>query len=84
MPESLRNGVQTSMTEQEIHRIVEKQREFFRSGKTLDISWRIGQLKKLKDAVLIGKTHLNLPLREHPYGGSNEKIKMRLLKIFER
>ncbi len=39
-------------TEQEISAIVEKQRSFFRSGKTLDVSWRIAQLKKLKQAVL--------------------------------
>jgi aldehyde dehydrogenase (NAD+) len=34
--------------------------------------------------VLTGKTHFNLPLREHPYSGKYEKIKMRLLKLFER
>ena len=34
--------------------------------------------------VLQGKTHFNLPLREHPYSGKAEKIKMRLLKLFER
>lgn len=34
--------------------------------------------------VLMGKTHLNLPLREHPYGGKNEKAKMKLLKLFEK
>lgn len=34
--------------------------------------------------VLKGKTHFNLPLREHPYTGKNEKLKMFLLKIFER
>jgi len=34
--------------------------------------------------VLKGKTHFNLPLREHPYSGKCEKMKMRLLKIFER
>ena len=34
--------------------------------------------------VLTGKTRLNLPLREHPYGGKNEKIKMKLLKMFEK
>lgn len=38
--------------EKEIHEIVEKQRAFFRSGKTLDVSWRIEQLKKLKAAVI--------------------------------
>ena len=34
--------------------------------------------------VLTGKTHFNLPLREHPYGGKNEAAKMKLLRIFER
>ena len=34
--------------------------------------------------VLKGKTHLNLPLREHPYSGKYEKLKMFLLKRFER
>jgi aldehyde dehydrogenase (NAD+) len=34
--------------------------------------------------VLKGKTRFNLPLREHPYTGKHEKLKMRLLKMFER
>ena len=34
--------------------------------------------------VLMGKTHFNLPLREHPYLGKHEKLKMFLLKMFER
>ena len=34
--------------------------------------------------VLKGKTHWNLPLREHPYGGKNEQSKMKLLKLFEK
>ena len=34
--------------------------------------------------VLKGKTHFNLPLREHPYSGKYEKLKMFLLKKFER
>ena len=35
----------------DIKAIVEKQREFFRSGATLDVKWRIAQLKKLREAV---------------------------------
>ncbi|MBR6085174.1 MAG: aldehyde dehydrogenase family protein [Spirochaetales bacterium] len=35
-------------------------------------------------SVLKGKTHLNLPLREHPYTGKAGKKKMKLLKIFEK
>lgn len=34
--------------------------------------------------VLTGHTRLNLPLREHPYHGKNEKIKMKLLRMFEK
>ena len=34
--------------------------------------------------VLKGKTHFNLPLREHPYSGVKGKIKMKLLKGFEK
>jgi len=34
--------------------------------------------------VLKGKTYFNLPLREHPYSGKYEKIKMSILKKFER
>ncbi|MBP5313791.1 MAG: aldehyde dehydrogenase family protein, partial [Eggerthellaceae bacterium] len=32
--------------------LVEKQRSFFRSGMTLDVKWRIDQLKKLKAAII--------------------------------
>jgi aldehyde dehydrogenase (NAD+) len=34
--------------------------------------------------VLKGKTHWNLSLREHPYGGKAGDSKMKLLKIFEK
>ena len=34
--------------------------------------------------VLTGRTHWNLPLREHPYSGKNEKRKLGLLKKFEK
>lgn len=34
--------------------------------------------------VLKGKRHFNLPLREHPYSGNHEKMKMFLLKKFEK
>ena len=36
----------------EIQRIVDTQRSFFRTGTTLDIDWRLNQLKKLRDAVI--------------------------------
>ena len=41
-----------SYTKQDIHDIVEKQREFFLSGKTLDVKFRIAQLKKLRQAII--------------------------------
>ena len=34
--------------------------------------------------VLTGRTHWNLPLREHPYTGKIGEIKMSLLKLFEK
>ena len=39
-------------TKQEIHDIVMAQREFFLSGKTLDVKFRKEQLKKLKQALI--------------------------------
>ena len=39
-------------TQERIHEAVQAQRRYFRSGTTLDVSWRIEQLKKLKQAVL--------------------------------
>ena len=37
--------------EAQIHALVEGQRKFFRSGATMDVGWRIQQLKHLKKAV---------------------------------
>lgn len=51
-------------TEQEIHTIAEKQRAFFRTGRTLDVSWRIQQLKKLKAAVLAYEEEFEAALHE--------------------
>lgn len=39
------------MEKERIHEIVEKQRAFFNTGKTLDVSYRMAALKKLKKAV---------------------------------
>ena len=39
-------------TQQDIHQIVEKQRAYFKTGQTLDLSYRIAQLKKLKKGVI--------------------------------
>ncbi len=35
-----------------IHQLVLDQREFFRTGATLDVNWRIEQLKKLKNGII--------------------------------
>ena len=39
------------MTAQQIDEILLKQRDFFRSGRTLDVNWRIAMLKKLYAAI---------------------------------
>ena len=39
-------------TEESIKAIVMAQRRFFRTGETLPVSWRINQLKRLKEAVI--------------------------------
>lgn len=39
-------------TQEKVHDIVERQREFFLTGETLDIDWRLKQVRKLAQAVL--------------------------------
>ena len=51
-------------TQDSVHNIVEKQRQFFRTGVTLDVSWRMEQLKKLKQAVLDHRDELEAALYE--------------------
>ena len=40
-------------TEDSIREIVAAQRKFFRTGETLPIKWRIKQLKRLREAVVV-------------------------------
>lgn len=40
------------MTREEVAAIVKAQREFFKTGKTLDVKWRKEQLRKLRDAII--------------------------------
>ena len=40
------------LTQLPVKDIIRKQREFFASGKTKDVEWRIEQLKRLKQAIL--------------------------------
>ena len=44
--------------EENIEEIVNKQRAFFRSGRTLDVNWRLEQLKKLRRMVTDHKKEL--------------------------
>lgn len=53
-----------SYTQEQIHDVVLKQREFFHSEKTLDVNFRIEQLKKLKKAVIKNKKALTKALYE--------------------
>ena len=60
-----------SYTKEEVHRFVVKQREFFLTGETLPIKYRIDALKKLKEALnkfqpQIEKA-LNEDLGRHPF-----------------
>ena len=41
-----------SYTVSDIRQIVDAQRTFFRTGTTLDVEWRLSQLRKLRDAVI--------------------------------
>ncbi len=51
-------------TESDIKHIVEKQREFFRSGKTLDLEFRIRQLKRLKKMITDHEKEIDDALKE--------------------
>ncbi|MBO4379077.1 MAG: aldehyde dehydrogenase family protein [Clostridia bacterium] len=53
-----------SYTQESIHDIVEKQRAYFRSGATLDVDFRIEQLKKLRQAILEHQEMLETALYE--------------------
>ena len=39
-------------TKESIHELVEKQKAFFKTNVTLNVKWRIEQLKKLKNALI--------------------------------
>lgn len=51
-------------TKERISSAVEAQREFFRSGGTLDVKWRLEQLKTLKAAVISHREELEKALRD--------------------
>jgi len=45
-------------TETDIKKLVDRQKEFFRSGVTLDIDWRKGQLRRLRAAIIRNESKL--------------------------
>ena len=47
-----------------VHEVVEEQRAFFKTGQTLDVDWRIRQLKKLRTAVIAFEDELEEALYE--------------------
>ena len=50
--------------ENDIKLIVEKQRQYFKSGETLDVNFRIAQLNKLKNAVLKYEDEIKVALNK--------------------
>ena len=51
-------------TREKVHDIVLNQRKFFRTHQTLDVNWRIEQLKTLRQAVLANQETLQAALHE--------------------
>ncbi|MBQ6671594.1 MAG: aldehyde dehydrogenase family protein, partial [Spirochaetales bacterium] len=51
-------------TQQAVHDIVLEQKKYFRSGETLDVDWRIRQLKALKEAAIANQLALQKALAE--------------------
>ena len=51
-------------TREDIHNVVEKQRQFFLTNQTLDIKFRKAQLVKLKNAILANQEKLEKALHE--------------------
>ncbi len=52
------------MTKSEIERIVEKQREYFDTGETLDVKFRLDALKKLKTAIESNIDRINAAIKK--------------------
>lgn len=51
-------------TQHAVHEIVLEQKKYFKSGETLDVDWRIRQLKALKEAVIANQEVLQKALAE--------------------
>ena len=52
------------LTDDFVGRLLNKQKEFFASGKTLELQFRLAQLKKLKNAILSNQTELEKALAD--------------------
>ncbi len=57
-------NVKTEWTEEYIRTLVSRQRAYFRTGVTLDVSWRIAQLKKLREAVMHHEAEIEAAMHE--------------------
>ena len=51
-------------TQEDLEKILDSQRQFFKTQTTFDISWRIEQLKKLRDAVIKNEEEIEKALYE--------------------
>ncbi|MBR2810169.1 MAG: aldehyde dehydrogenase family protein [Solobacterium sp.] len=60
----------TDWNKDTIHETVLRQKNFFMSNQTLDVRWRLAQLKKLKDAVIRYRSQMEdalaMDLKRHP------------------
>ncbi len=52
------------MTPNDIKQIIEVQRTFFHTGKTLDISYRLNALRRLQDCITRYESHINTALKK--------------------
>lgn len=57
-------GLVQLMTEQKIKKIVEKQRDFFLTGATLEVAFRIQALKNLKSCILKYESDIHAALKQ--------------------
>ena len=64
-----------------IRDIVERQREFFRSGKTLPVEYRIRTLKALRDAIVTMEPEIEAALKI--YGSSLDSNSLNALDTVE-
>ena len=51
------------MTQTEIEKLVKKQRDFFNSGETLNVSFRISALEKLRACIIKYEKKINQAIR---------------------